>query len=332
MKHTPATREEIMELVFAFRTSRILLTACKLDLFTLLEGNEVAAAELAGKAGIDGRAAEILLDALAALGFLVKREARYTNAEVASRFLVKGRPDYIAGLAHQDHLWESWSKLTDVVRTGRPSREDTMAGREKEWLEAFIAAMHDRGEVQARQVAAMLELSGVRRLLDVGGGSGIFAATFAEAAEGLEAVVFDLPEVVPLTRRYLDTHPAGDRVQTKAGDYMHDDLGTGFDLILLSAIVHSNSPLENELLLGKCAQALLPGGRICIVDYVTNAEHTEPVSAALFSVNMLVNTRGGRSYSLTEMRSWLEKAGFTGIEHRPMSRGLAVVTGRKSAG
>jgi SAM-dependent methyltransferase len=329
MKKIIKKSEEIMEMISAFRASRILLSAYELDLFTTIDGKALSAEEAAKEAKLSLRGTEILLDALTALGFLSKKNGKYSNAQTASRFLVRGKPEYMYGLGHQNHLWDSWSKLSGSVRTGRPVPKDPINDRGDEWLDSFVGAMNARGRAQALEVLPLLDFSGVSRLLDLGGGSGVFAATFAGKHENVSAVVFDLPSVVPITRSYLDRHPAGKKVQTMSGDYLVDDIGKDYDMIFMSAVVHSNSSTENAGLVKKCARALNAGGRICIVDYVTNDDHTESENAAVFAVNMLVNTDGGRSYSFKDISGWLEGANLTDIELKRMNRGLGVVSGRK---
>jgi len=327
MKQNLKSREEIMERISAFRMSRILLSACELDIFSLIDSRAMPAREVAQASKIDYRAAKILLDALTAMGFIEKKNNRYSNTESSSKFLVRRSPNYIRGLAHQSHLWNSWSMMTDVLRSGRPAQTSSINEREKEWLESFISAMDDRGGQQAKEVLDLIDLSGVSRLLDVGGGSGIFAATFTEAKSDISAVIFDLPNVIPITARFLAQHPAGDRIETMAGDYLKDDIGGDYDMIFMSAIVHSNSLDENTKLIKKCSRALTPGGRICILDFIMNDVHTHPEPGALFAVNMLVNTPAGRSYSFREISIWLKEAGLDRIDLKPMSRGLGLVTG-----
>jgi len=330
MKQSGKSREEIMQMISAFRAGRIILTAVEMDLFTCVDKGGATADETAKKARIDPRAAAILMDALTALGFMIKRGGRYSNTESSSRFLVKGKPDYMQGLSHQNHLWESWSGLTKIVKSGDIEHSGAVKDRDAGWLKSFIGAMQDRGRQQAEEACGLIDFSGVSRFLDLAGGSGIFAATFVEKNDSTRAVVFDLPNVVPITKKFLDMHPAGSRVETMTGDYFADDLGSGYDMIFMSAVIHSNSFDENKNLVKRCVDALNPGGRVCILDFVMNDELTEPADAAIFSVNMLVNTKAGRNFNLKEISSWLVDAGLNGIEHKPMSRGLGLLFGTKS--
>ena len=202
------------------------------------------------------------MNALVALGLLEKADDRFANTPVAAAFLVKGRPAYMAGLGHTAHLWDTWSHLTEVVREGRPAARPAMNDRGDDWLRPFIAAMHWRSRQTAAEVVEALDLARVSRVLDIGGGSGAYAMAFARARAGISAVVFDLPNVVPLTRMYVSEESLSAQVEAVAGDYLRDSLGEGFDLALLSMVIHSHSPADNQALLTKVARALVPGGQV----------------------------------------------------------------------
>ena len=250
--------QPIMELASGFMRSRAFLTACELDLFTAVGDGDVTSAEVARTLGTDRRATDRLMNVLCSLGLLQKAADRFRNEPAAARFLVRDAPEYLGGLMHWVHLWESWSTLTPAVRHGGAVAAAPVDDRGEQWLRAFIAAMHWRACQHAPAVVAALDLTAVSRVLDVGGGSGAYAMEFARATPGLRAVVFDLPNVLPLTAEYLAQAGLADRVALVAGDFDRDDLGGGFDLVFLSAIIHSNSPDGNRALIRKGAAALNP--------------------------------------------------------------------------
>jgi cyclopropane fatty-acyl-phospholipid synthase-like methyltransferase len=148
--------------------------------------------------------------------------------------------------------------------------------RDERWTEAFIAAM-DRNVVErAPLVIKSVDTSGVRRMLDVGGGSGGYSIAFAKASPELHADVLDLPAVLPLTERYIEKSGLTDRVKTRAGDLQRDEFGRDYDLVFVSAICHMLGPVENQDLFGKCFAALTPGGRIVIQDFILEPDKTAP--------------------------------------------------------
>ncbi|MFC1628236.1 methyltransferase [Gemmatimonadota bacterium] len=326
------TYGDIRAIASGFRASRILLSAYELGVFTALGDTEKTAEEVSELIGTDARATDRLMNALCTTGLLSKNGDRFLNREAAGSFLVRGKPGYLAGLGHYVNLWDRWSTLSEAVRTGTVVGSGPVGDRGEEWLRSFIGAMHDRGTLQAPSSIAAVDLEGVSRVLDVGGGPGDFAMAFVRASDSITATVFDLPQVVPLTREYIEQAGLSDRIDTRAGDFLTDDLGSGYDLIFLSAIVHSLSPDECRFLIRKCTDALEPQGRFVLQDWVMSEDRTEPAEGALFAINMLVNTRAGDSYTEAELHSWLGEAGLVDIATNKTPSGSAQVTGRKRSG
>ncbi len=262
----------VMEMAWGFQNSRILLTAYELELFTALGDKSATSAEVARSLGTDERATDRLMNALCAIGLLQKEDGRFSNTPLAARFLVRGEPDYAEGVMHIAHLWDTWSTLTDAVRSGTRTIPWPEGEQGKKWIDAFIAAMHWFAGQRAHEIVGLIEMDGVARVLDVGGGSGAYSMAFVAAREGVTARVFDLPAVVPLTEKYVDQEGFSDKVGTVAGDFTTDELGSGYDLVFVSAIVHANSPDENERLIRKCADALNPGGRVVVQDFIMDED------------------------------------------------------------
>ncbi len=319
----------ILEMANGFQRSRVLLTAYELGLFTVINDEWKTSAEVAAAIESDARATDRLMNALTALGLLDKRDGRFTNSPAAARFLVKGRPEYMAGLAHTAHLWQTWSGLTQAVHAGTGTVGDEVNERGDAWLRAFIGAMHWRARQMADGLVALLNLTGVARVLDVGGGSGAFSMAFVRARQGICAVVFDLPSVVPLTKNYVESAGYGAQISTAVGDYRRDDLPRGFDLVFLSAIVHANSAAENRSLIRKCAAATDPGGQVVVVDQIMNDDRTAPLMGAMFGLNMLVGTGGGDTYTESEVRSWMTDAGLRDVTRHDTPFNNTLVVGRK---
>jgi len=321
--------EDFLQSLRAFQESRALLTSIELDVYTAV-GEGATAAEVAARLGTDPRATEMLLNTLAALGALTKREGVFFNGALAGRFLAAGgaveaRP----ALMHIVHMWDRWATLTECVRRGTAVTYQEHEDRDPRWTEAFIAAMHASALQRAPAVAEAVGLAGVRRLLDLGGGSGAYAIAFAQACPELEAEILDLPRVVPIAEGHVARAGLSHRVRTRVGDLRKDALGGGWDLILVSAICHMLSPEENQDLLARCHAALAPGGRVVIQDFILEPDKTAPRHAALFSLNMLVGTPAGASYSLPEYAAWLAAAGFAEIRHVALSGPSALMLARR---
>jgi len=326
---TPA---ELMETVNAFRMSRLILTAFELGIFDHLSGTSLTSSALAAKICTDPRATDRLLNALAGTGLVHLENGNFSNSGFSEKFLVHTSPFFLEGLGHSVSLWKTWNTLTDAVKAGHAVADivqNDINHRGNAWIEPFIAAMHARGIAQGKELAALLDLSATFRVLDVGGGSGAFTFAFIEKNPAIKGVIFDLPNVVPVTQKYIDKAGYNGVVTTLMGDYLHDDLGTGFDLVLMSAIIHINNPAENRLLIRKGAEALKEGGQLVIIDHVMNDDRTEPFAGAMFTLNMVAGTKHGDTYTEQELREWMRDAGLAEVRLMTAPSGMQVMTGNK---
>jgi hypothetical protein len=293
-----------------FVEARVVLTGAELDLFTLLAREGLTAEQVTGRLQGDRRRMTALLDALAAMELLQKDEGVYRCVPPVAEALSADSPTSVLPmLLHSAHMWQRWSLLTDIVRGEEPSAGSVALG-DDEGLEAFIGAMHAIGAARAPEIVAAVAPGEARALLDVGGASGTYTEAFLRACPTMRATIFDLPPVIEIARKRLARTGLLDRLALVAGDFYEDRLPGGHDLVLLSAIIHQNSPEQNEALYRKCLDALERGGRIVIRDYVLSPDRTRPRSGALFAINMLVATSGGGCYTFEEIRAGLEAAGF----------------------
>jgi predicted O-methyltransferase YrrM len=304
--------DPVDEIASGYKASQILLTANRLGLFAALGAGPLSAASLAAKLGTDPRATRILCDALASLSLLDKSEDVYSNGDLAGEFLLPDSPkSRSAMLLHAAKLYERWSKLYDVVRSGQPVPEEEIDTRLRGDGRDFARAMADVGRLAAESACEVLDLFGVRRLLDVGGGPGVYALAFARAHPQLQAVILDSEETLEVARANIAQQNLEDRVSIRVGDAFVDDLGGPYDFIFISNLLHIYSEEENRKLLTRCAKALEPGGRLAVKDFLLDPDRLSPAGGAVFAVNMLVSTEGGDSYTAEEVQQWLEDAGLT---------------------
>ena len=318
---SPLTPDSLLTLGRGFQESRVLLTGAELDLFTLLARETLDAPEVARRLGADLRALTVLLDALAAMEVLEKKEGRYRTAPEAACLSAEAPDSIHPMLLHAAALWARWTTLTNRVG-GTPLHERAP----EESLRAFIGAMHVVGAPQAARLVAAAAVAGARRLLDVGGGPATYTMAFLTAEPSMTATLFDLPPVVEIARERLDRAGLLARVTLVPGDFTRDELPSGHDLAWLSAIIHQNSPAENDTLYSRIFRALVPGGRLILRDHVMDDGRTHPRAGALFAVNMLVGTSGGGTYTFGEIRDGLSRAGFGRIRLlRPGERMDALV-------
>lgn len=309
----------LLELATGFRGAKVLLVAHELGVFAALSAGPADAGTLAAELGADRRALEILLEALAALA-LVRREAdgRYVLGEDAARHLIPGAPEFLGdNLRYQSLLWDCYGELQAVTRSGRPSRslEARLADHDSRFVEGYQRGIADLAGAPARVVARSLADRPLLRLLDLGGGHGRYSVELLERSPSLTATVVDLEETLVLTRELARESIEAGRLFTRAGNYLDPsfELGSGWDLILLSHVTH-DEPLEvNRRLFAAAFDALAPGGRIAVHDFVLTEAGGAPAFAALFAVNLLLYTEGGRVYRRSDYVRELGTAGFRAI-------------------
>jgi (2Fe-2S) ferredoxin/SAM-dependent methyltransferase len=311
------------QMLRGFQPSRCMLTALELDLFTAV-GDGADAEGIGKKVHANARAVAMLLNALVSLGLLTKDGDHYKNTADSARFFVQGSKDnQHGGLLHTANIWHRWSTLTEAVRRGTrvPTNRD-----QTEWTENFIAGMQRNAKHRAPLVVKSLGTTGVRRILDLGGGSGAYSIAFAKVSRDIRCDILDLPEVVPLTSEYLKNAGVSEQVTLRSGDMLRDELGSNYDLILLNAICHMFSEEQNQQLFRRAHQALASGGRLAVQDFILNNEKTGPQYAALFALNMLVGTEAGTSYSEADFATWMKVAGFSTVSriHLPGPSDLIV--------
>lgn len=310
--------EELVQALRGYQESRALLTAIELDLFAAL-GEGCTATEAARRARTDARATAMLLDALASLGALAKADGIYRCTE-GSRAFARSRDQFL----HAVRKWETWSTLTECVRSGTTARQP--GRREADGIEAFIGAMHTRALLVADRLVAAVGTQGTCRMLDLGGGAGTFALAFARANPRLRAEVLDRPDVVPIAARHIAEAGLADRVAAREGDLRTDAFGEGYDLLLASAVCHLFDEAGNQDFLHRCACALVPGGRLVVRDFLLDPDRAGPKEAALFALNMLVSTTRGNVYTEAQYRAWLTAAGFGSIERPRDGEDLLIAT------
>jgi predicted O-methyltransferase YrrM len=303
--------EKILEIGRTYQTAAVLLAAADLNLFEHLRSGPRPAPQVAEAAACDLRGTTTLLDALAAMDLLDKRDGVYSLRPGLERWLTPGSPETVlAMLQHQSSCLRRWAQLASVVKSGRPAPRIPGVRDEAADQEAFIGAMHNISAPLAGQVIRAIRPLQFQNLLDIGGASGTWTVAFLRACPEGTATLFDLPAVIPLARKRVEHEGLGGRVRLVGGDFMSDPLPVGADLAWVSAIIHQNSREENRRLFRSVIDALRPRGRIAIRDILMKPSRTEPVSGALFAINMLVATEGGGTFTFDEISEDLESAGF----------------------
>ena len=314
----------------AFRAACV---AQRLGIFEALSNGPLTAAQVAHQIEADERGTTLLMEALEALGYLKKKNARYANTSMTAKWL----PALADGLPFFERVvFEQWGYLEESIRSGEPPVDlyeqfDREPGR---WRE-FQAGMVAIARMAADDVVAKVKLPATaRRLLDVGGGHGLYSIKFCRRYPQLSATVFDWPQALEVAREVITAEGMGDRVSVQEGDFWIDELGNGYDVALLFNIVHAYLPDKNTELVRKVAGALNPGGLIVILDQLTG-KALGPTAKAMSRLQglTLFNATGGQSYAFEEIGGWLTNAGFTKPRRINLlkSPGNGLVLGTKTA-
>jgi acetylserotonin N-methyltransferase len=328
----------IIELIEAFRRSKAMFTAVSLGIFDRLEGAGASAAEIASELNVQGEPLERLLDSCVGLGLLKKDGASYQNEPAASTYLCREKDSTLTGyiLYSNDVLFRLWAHLEDAIREGTPRWKQTFGTegsifdhffRTEEAKETFLKGMHGLGVLSSPKVVGTFDLSGFRRLVDLGGATGHLAIAACERYPELRAVVFDLSEVIQSARIEVSKSEAAKRIELFAGDFFCDDLPDG-DLFAMSRILHDWSEDKIDHLLRKIGRQLPKGGGLLLAEKLLKDDKSGPVSAQMQSLNMLVCTEG-KERTLGEYRRLLEEAGFENVQGRVTGGPLDAILARK---
>lgn len=313
----------LMQLALAYRSSAVLFAAVELGVFSAMSNGPRTAAEITSATKADGEKLRMLLEACVAEGLLTREDGRYGNTPVADAFLVEGRPAYSAnGFKYAADLYPAWSKLGDLVRTGRPPMPpQTILGDDKAKTRAFVYAMHERARGIGSVLPHLVDLKGRKKLLDVGGGPGTYSVALVQQTPGLTSTVLDVPGVLDVAREIVDASGFADRVTLMPGDYLKSSFGTGYDVVLLSGMMHRETPATCQMLLAKAFSALDSGGLVIVSDvFFEDDRKATPPFAVYFALNMMLTSDEGSAHAVTEMSRWMSGVGFRDVAVRELPK------------
>ncbi len=304
---------ELLEISGYFWKTCVLHAAVKLDVFTVIGGAQLTGKEISQKLNGSQRGMERLLNALTAMDLLEKTDGKYANSPAGKTFLAKDSAKYIGHIImHHHHLLESWSHLDQAVVSGRPVRTQASFSND-EWRESFLMGMFNLAMGLAPKIVPLIDLSSKRHLLDLGGGPGTYAIHFCKKYSQLKATVYDLPTTRPFAEKTIKQFELTDRIQFAEGNYLNDPVEGRYDAIWLSHILHGEGPDDCRMIIQKAVSVLEPGGMIIIHDFILNNSMDGPLFPALFSLNMLLGTDSGQSYSEIQIIDMLAAAGVKDV-------------------
>lgn len=308
-----AFAHNLMGEALGFRRSAALLTAVRRDLFDRF--GEEASVEAVRRPDEDSEALERLCRALVGLELLEADGDTYRcPPEVRACLTDAGEHDLRPILRHLHEVYAMWGELNRAIEEG-PAYHFRDEDKET-FTPDFIAAMEARAAFDREELAERLAPRlGSGRLLDLAGGSGVYARAILERAPGASGVVADLSGVVAEAEDYIRRDELADRLNVQSLDLLEDEnYGEDFDVVLISSVLHMFGPRDVKTILGRARRALGTEGLVAIRDYLLNDDKTGPADAVLFDLMMLLATETGRNYSLSEYRSFLGAAGLTDVE------------------
>lgn len=315
----------VLDLIEAFRHSKTMFAAVSMGVFDALQQGPSTAADLASRLSANVDAMGRLLDSCAALGLLHKSESVYRNDAVAETYLCASSEHSLRGYVRysDEALYKMWGHLEEAVREGthRWAQGFGLAGpifsaffRDDEAMRDYLMGMHGFGMLTSPRIVSAFDLSGFRRLVDLGGATGHLAIAACERYPDLRGVVFDLPRVTALAREQVARSTPAGRIEVVAGDFFQDELPEA-DLYYVGRILHDWTDAKIELLLAKIFARLPQGGALLIGEKLLAEDGVGPLAANMQSLNMLIVTEG-RERSLGEYSGLLRRAGFADVQGR----------------
>lgn len=317
MNGTPPTSDRIMMLVNGYWATGIVGASASHSVFTHLEAGADTASLLAARAGISERGARTLLDGLVSLGLVEVHDGRYRNSPDAATYLVEGKPQCLSDFARlkMGHMG-ALSDLPEVVRAGEPLTNAVVEVADNPHWERLVTAIAAQSAPVAVIAAETLGLAdaGEISILDVGGGSGVYSATWLRLNPAARATQLDWRPINAIAGRRLADQGVADRFTCLDGDFHTTDFGTAaYDVAVYSHIAHQESPEDNVEIFARLRDALKPGGTLVVNDYVVADDRSGPPFALVFGAEMLLKSRHGGTWRRADYQSWLTKAGFTDV-------------------
>ncbi len=314
---------------------RIALAALRLGVYDALDAGPLSPDELARRVKTDARGTAMLLDTLEALGYVRKQSGRYANTAMTTKWLTSNSPSSFAAFFRYwgALLSDRWDDLEDSIRNGKP------AVNLYEWIEHqpdvsrdFQIGMIGIARFAADEIIGKLKVPPAARVLDVGGGHAAYSIAVCRKYPQASATVFDSPQALKTGRDNIVAEKMEGRITVREGDFLHDDLGSNYDVALVFNIIHGFSPEDNTALSGRVAQALKPGGQIVVLEQLAGSAPLPMVKAISRILGMsYFHLLGGQVYAFEDVARWLKAAGFRDVRRINLlkSAGNSLVIGTR---
>jgi ubiquinone/menaquinone biosynthesis C-methylase UbiE len=310
------TPERLQQLGFAYSPPLIISAAVNNKVFDTLQAGPKAVEEVKKETGASARGLRAIMDALVGLELLKKdRQSRYSLTPESQAFLIRDKPGTFAGFFGSilPVLTSRWLQLTDIVRDGRPAVAVNQETEGTEFFSQLVETIIPMSYAGAQKLANHLNVAKAKeqvRVIDLAAGSGIWGIAVTQKSPRVRVTAVDWAGMIPTTKRITEKFGVRDCFDFIEGDLLEANFGSGYDVATLGHILHSEGEERSRQLLKKTFRALKSGGTIAIAEWLVNDDRTKPLPSLMFSVQMLVNTEKGDTFSFNEIKKWLEDAGF----------------------
>ena len=317
----------ILQTAFGFWSSKVLLSAVELGVFTILCERKLTGTELAEEIGMHTRGISDFFDALVAMKFLEREgngaSARYSNTPLTALYLDRNNPRYIGGILEMlnARLFKFWNDLPEALRTGKPQNEIKHGDKgmfeelyaDPARLEQFLGGMTGLSRLNFEAFSEKFDFSRFKTLCDVGGATGLLSIEVAKRHPQMRCVSFDLAAVEPIAARSIAASGLRDRVITASGDFFTDPLPKA-DVITMGMILHDWNLERKKQLIRAAYEALPAGGAFVAIEALIDDARRENLFGLLMSLNMLIEFGDAFDYSGADFQSWCREAGFQRFE------------------
>lgn len=317
--------QPIFDAATGFMRAKHLFVAAELGIFEALADGPKSLDELARNLNLPTRTARITVDAVTALGFLDREGESYRNAPVTQAFLAgRGPLDFRPFIRFWNRIsFRRWQSLEDSVRLGRGVAGEFSFTPEEQKI--FSEGVEGFTNSQAMALVDAYDFETHHHVLDLGGGTGSFLRRILERHPKVKGTLFELSGAVGVARQKLSGTALESRIRIIEGDFLKDAIPKDHDVFLVANVVHALDREQNRQLFRRVRESASRGARFLLVDFWTNAAHTEPLFAALMAGEFLVIAGNGDVYSVEEGRSWLEQAGWRFLGHKPLTGPASLV-------
>jgi len=320
----------ILEAALAFRKSKIILTACDINLFDYIGEKRMKAEDIATGIKCNEDALKRLLNALVSMELLVKKNYLYSNSIVALKYLCSYSHSFIGHFIIANDQWDIWSNLTEVVKTGSSKKLRDYSNMPESVLKAHLESDYKTHLTDAKNIADMFRMKDFDKVLDLGCGSGVYAIEFMKRHKGMKVELYDYEAVLGITKQYVDSAGIMNEVEYVAGNFHQIDFGEDYDMIFASFVCDEFSIWENIDLFRKAYSALKQEGLLVIHGNTIDNSRVKPEKSVMHSLELLLNTQKGEIFTENDFWIMIKEAGFPIVDIFETNSYNKLLVGRKS--